>query len=297
MKLVLALILFPLTLNLAAAEERNYAELLGDGVPFTIPLSGASTFQDDGSNPYMRINRNNGREEFTYRVGNMTTPRRGFSLNVFNAFQRQDYRLNVDRNTQRLQRMSHVTFSEAESGQKTHHAQTVAFNEAGFIDSFTYCYENYRDGFWGMRSNRSGHYCMTINQETCAYMESQNIDDALVTKINECSMTFQQMAGHQETLRRMNTAKHNDDIRAINRANGGRLNDAKNFYEFNATNLQQFTELANGYQGALAKCRELKDANYFPPEPELPRSSGGSEGEGSSERRQSSEEEAGARSI
>ncbi len=265
MKLVFGLLLLPLTFTAAMATERNYAELLGEGVPFTIPQSGVSTFQDDGSNPYMKINRDSRNEEFSYRVSNLSTPRRGFNLNVFNAFQRQDYRLNVERNTQRLTRMSHVTFSQAESGQKTHHAQTTALDEAGFISSHTYCYENYSDGFLGFRSNRSGHHCMTINPETCAYMEAQNIDDALVTKINECSMTLQQMAGHQQALLRMNSAKYNDDVQAIKKANGGRLKDAKNFYEFNAENLQQYAELAQGYQGAIAKCRQLKEANYFPP--------------------------------
>jgi hypothetical protein len=197
------------------------------------------------------------KDSFTYKVNNVKTPRG----HVFGK--KKDFKLSVERADGKVSRISSVSFTDNnKSG--VHAVQTSTVQPDGFVNSNTHCYEDYKMGLLGTKKKSSGFKCVTVNKAVCEYFDKNQIDSALVDKINSCSDVLSKLSEHQLSLFKISKQDQKNYVAALSKING-RLSDTSNFYELKGKTLKSVSEIVLGYGSALSHCEFLKENNYLPP--------------------------------
>ena len=236
------------------AQDRDYGNLVPEDY-FSITQSKTSLKNNtDISN--FQISVTPEKEEFTYKVNDVKTPRRG----LFGK--KSEFKLTVDKSDGKIERITSVNFSKGENNTQTQTAQSTSINEAGAVNSRTLCADEFKINIFGLKKKETGFKCVTVNNDVCDYVAKNNIQDEIVGKIKSCSDLLGKLAKFQKDLNDMSKKDQSKDMRALTKLNG-RLSDSRNFYEMDPGTLNDVTEIASGYSNAIAQCDYLKENNYF----------------------------------
>lgn len=254
MKKLFYLTLVVSTAALAQEVERDFGDLIPE-THFTITQA-KTTLKDNADISNYKIEVTPKREEFTYDVAGVKTPLKKFS------YKRHNFKLAVDRENGRVARVSSVGFTDNQGERDVHSVQSSSITPAGHVDSFTYCYDQYANGPFGIKKDKSGFQCVTVNKEVCAYFEKNEIDEKLVNKISECSEAMGKLAGYQKDLYALTKAGQSKDLQAIKKINGS-IGSTKNYNEIDVKTLEGISQTVSGYGSALSYCEYFKEKKYF----------------------------------
>ena len=252
---LISLTVFASTLALAqTADDKDFGNLIPED-HFTV-TNAKTTLKDNADISNYQIEVTPTKDSFTYKVNDVKTPRG----HVFSK--KKDFKLSVERIEGKVSRISSVSFTDNnKSG--VHAVQTSTIQHDGFVNSNTHCYEDYKLGLLGMKKKSSGFKCVTVNKAVCEYFDKNQIDSALVDKINSCSEVLGKLSEHQVSLYKLSKQDQKNDVAALSKLNG-RLSDTSNFYELEGKTLKSVSEIVLGYGSALSHCEFLKENNYLP---------------------------------
>jgi hypothetical protein len=236
------------------ARDRDYGNLVPQDY-FSINQSKTS-LKNNADISHFQISVTPEKEEFTYKVNDVKTPRK----NLFGK--KSEFKLNVDRSGGRIERISSVNFSNGENNTHSQTAQSTSLNADGGVDSRTLCSDEFKINIFGLKKKETGFKCVTVNNDVCDYVVKNNIQEEIVGKIKSCSDLLGKLTKFQKDLNDMSKKDQSKDMKALTKLNG-RLSDSRNFYEMDPGTLNDVTEIASGYSNAIAQCDYLKENNYF----------------------------------
>ncbi len=249
------IVLMALTSLPVYAQDKDYGDLVPNGY-FSI-TQGKTTLKDNADISNFEIKVTPKQEEFTYKVNSVKTPRKGL------LGKKSLFKLNVEKGEGKIERISSVNFSNGENGINLQQAQTSSVNEAGSLTSRTFCSDTYKINFLGLKKQSSGFKCVTVNPEVCGYIEKNGIEGEFAGKIKECSDLLGKLNKFQKDLFGISKKDLAKDMSALRKMNGN-LSDAKNFYELEASTLNDVADISVGYANAVEQCAFLKQGQYFP---------------------------------
>jgi hypothetical protein len=239
-----------------SGEDRDYGELLPEK-HFQIKNSKTS-LKDNADISNYKIIVTPKKDEFTYKVNSVRTPRGGVMM------KKKDFKLEVEREDGKITRFSSVGFSSEEGG--VHNVQSTSLHTSGFIKSHTNCYEDYKFGLFGIKKQRGGFKCVTVSAPICEYLKKNQIDSVFVEKINACSNVLNKLSAHQKSLHDMSKDEHANDMSALAKING-KLSGARNFYDLESSTLKDVSEIILGYESVLDRCDSLEKKGLLAPSP------------------------------
>ena len=111
------------------AQDRDYGNLVPQDY-FSINQSKTS-LKNNADISHFQISVTPEKEEFTYKVNDVKTPRK----NLFGK--KSEFKLNVDRSGGRIERITSVNFSNGENNTHSQTAQSTSLNADGGVNSRT----------------------------------------------------------------------------------------------------------------------------------------------------------------
>jgi hypothetical protein len=261
-KLITILTLTTLPL-ISYAEDRDYGNLVP--MDFFTITNAKTSLKDNAEITNFQINVTPKKEEFEYKVNNVRTPRKAI------LGKRSDFKLTVDKEDGKITRLTSVNFSNGDKGVVLQMSQSTSIANDGSVNSRTFCTEDFKINFFGLKKKESGFKCVTVNKVVCDYIAKNNIEAEITAKIKECSDLLGKLNQFQKDLFEVSKKDMAKDLRALSKVNG-RLTDARNFYEIQANTLTDVSDIANGYTQAIEQCGYLKQNGYFPEVKEEPTS-------------------------
>ena len=253
-KLITILTLTTLPL-ISSAQDRDYGNLVPDDY-FSI-TNAKTSLKDNADITNFQINVTPKKEEFEYKVNNVKTPRKA----LFGK--KSDFKLTVDKEDEKITRLTSVNFSNGEKKAVSQMSQSTSIANDGSVNSRTFCTDDFKINFLGLKKKESGFKCVTVNKVVCDYIAKNNIEAEITAKIKECSDLLGKLNQFQKDLFEVSKKDMSKDVKALSKVNG-RLTDARNFYEIQASTLSEVSDIASGYNQAIEQCGYLKQNGYFP---------------------------------
>ncbi len=258
-KIITLIALSSLPLTLAFAQDRDYGNLVPED-HFEITQS-KTKLKDNADISRFEIAVTPTKEEFSYKVNGVKTPKK----NLFGK--KSNFKLAVDKNEGKITQITSVSFTDNADKGGVHAIQSTSILPSGFVNSNTNCYEDYKLGLFGTKKQDSGFKCVTVNKDVCEYIEKNDINAALVEKINSCSDVLSKFSEHQGNLHKLSKKDQKNDVSAMTKLNG-KVSNAQNFYELESKTLKDVAEIVTGYGSAIDHCEFLKENKYFSPKEE-----------------------------
>jgi hypothetical protein len=244
-----------LTLSIATAHaQRDYGDLV-EVDHFEIKSDKVSV-KDYGklASNYV-ITRTDKFEEFTYKASGVKTPKD----NLFSKA--RDFKLVVERKDGAIKRISSISYENLEEGGRSSQS-TALLSSTGLIESYTRCTQDYLIGRLGAKRKSQDTNCITISEGICSRFETEQIDRALVTDINNCSNLMNRMKEHQVNFEILSEENARSDLKALKKIDG-RMSKVRHFYEIDSSSLYGLGQLANTYKDAIDLCHDLRNKKYL----------------------------------
>lgn len=247
---------------IAQDAPRDFGDLVPE--PNFVITNEKTTLKDSADITNYEIKVSPEKDEFTYKVNSVRTPRGILKKNKFGLI--------VDRVDGKVSRLTSVDFASGHDDTGAQGLQTVAIGSDGKVDSLSNCFQEYSFGKFDLKKDKSAMKCVTINPEICSYMEDQKLDDMLVMEINNCSDLLGRLADHQGRLEELSKLDHQKNMESIKLKKRGILGKVakgpENFYAFKPKTLEQVSNIAQSYGRAVSQCQYLKDKDYLRPKVE-----------------------------
>ncbi len=235
-----------------AQDEKDFGDLVPEN-HFSITQKKTSLKDStDISNYEIKVGPQ--KEEFTYKVNNVRTPKK--------VFKKADFKLTVDRAEGKVSRITSVVFGSTEDKKGAQTLQTSVLGVDGKINSLSNCQQGYRLGWLNFKKEKSDLECLTVNKEVCSYIEKNEINDDLLEKVKNCSDILGRFSNHQEKLEKLTKDDHKENLKALEKLNGN-ISKTKNFYDMSPKSLEDLSHVVQGYKAASEQCQFLKDKNYL----------------------------------
>lgn len=253
MKLSLMTALFLLSTPILAQDaDHDFGDLIPDN--HFVVTQKKSSLKDSADITNYQIKVSPQKDEFTYKINSVRTPRKLFKKSSEN-------KVTIERNEGKITRITSIDYS-SDGGSGVQGLTSAAVGTDGKVDSYTHCFQDYKFGLFGLKKDKSDLECVTVNKEVCSYLEKNNIDEALVEKINNCSDLLGKLGEHQENFDAMVSKDQSSNMKAINKLDG-RVGSYKNFYDIEPKTLKDVSHLVRAYGSAVDQCAGLKKNNYL----------------------------------
>lgn len=253
MKILFAALFLAPGLAFAQEAERDFGDL-ATGKFFTITQK-RTTMKDSADISNFEIKVSPEKEEFIYKVNSVRTPRKFLKKNG-------DFKLTVERKEGKISRISNVDYSSKEDTTGEKFLSTSAIGADGKVDSITNCTQNYKFGWFNMKTDKSDQICVTVNKDICEYMDKNGIDKALYDKLKSCSDLFTKLDEHQKKLAELGKEDHASNMKALSKLDG-QVGSVEMFYNLEAKTLKNVSLLTDGYAFGLSVCDFLKEKKYL----------------------------------
>jgi len=245
---------------LALTSLPLYAQDFGNLVPqnFVSITNLKSEVKDRTLSPDVDYKSSADKEEFKYKVNTIKTPRKGF-------FQKAQFKLTVDKADGKVSRITSVNYSNEEKDLNQEMAQSTSLTADGKVSSRTFCSNQFKINFLGLKKKNDGFKCVTVNAPICDYLSKNKIEEELTSAIKQCSDLLGKLDKFQKDLHGLAKKDYAKDVRALGKIHEN-LGDAKSFYELENSTLNDVADISVGYTNAIEQCNFLKEANYLPAE-------------------------------
>lgn len=251
LSLITALVLASASV-LAQEADHDFGDLIPDN--HFVVTQKKTTLKDSADITNYEIKVSPQKDEFTYKINSIRTPRKLFK-------KKANFKVTVERNEGKVSRITSVDYASEEGG-GVQGLSSAAVGTDGKVDSFTHCYQSYKFGMFSLKKDKSQLECVTVNKEVCAYLEKNNIDEALVEKINNCSDLLGKLSDHQEKFEAMSEKDQISNMKAITKLDG-RVGSFKSFYDIEAKTLKDVSHIVSAYGSAVDQCAGLKKNGYL----------------------------------
>ena len=232
------------------AQERDFGNLI-PGSNFTI--KGKTLVKEDADISNYEIKVTPELEEFTYKPNSIKTPR--------GVFKRKNEKLVVKRDGGKVVRINSLNFDgDGKQGSQNH--QAVNLSTEGKVNSLTSCYQKFKSNFLGMKKNDSSVRCITITSDVCDYLKKNDVNAAMLKKINSCNEVLQEFQKHQGYVNKHTKyiAKNNiDELSKLDK----KLTSVQNLYEIENDSLTNLSDIVDGYERAIGSCDFLEEEGYL----------------------------------